>query len=85
MSRAQIVDDAFNLARSGRIKYSKLFDIIEFLKYETSYYTWYVALEGFDFLLERFGEESHLGNNIKVLIKNLKDPKHYQTIWALYK
>nr|ADK11711.1 aminopeptidase N [Sitophilus oryzae] len=64
VNRAQIVNDAFNLARAGSLSYSSLFNITEFLASDTSYIVWYPAFSGFDFLLKRIGANSTLGKNI---------------------
>ncbi|KAJ8973357.1 hypothetical protein NQ317_001401 [Molorchus minor] len=61
LNRAQIVDDLFNLARSGHVRYTKIFRVLRFLYNDDSYYTWYPALAGYNFLLRRVGEDSSLG------------------------
>ncbi|XP_060526993.1 uncharacterized protein LOC132702418 [Cylas formicarius] len=64
INRAQIVDDAFNLARAGYLPYSRVFEVLEFLKFEASYITWYPAFSGFNYLLRRVGLNTTLGNEI---------------------
>lgn len=66
LNRAQIVDDLFNLARANQIRYSRILDIIQFLANDISYFSWYAAYSGFDFLLMRVGEDSFLGQSISV-------------------
>lgn len=68
LNRAQIVDDLFNLARADELKYSRVFEIIDFLANDSSYFSWYPAYSGFDFLLMRVGEGSYLGQKISVCI-----------------
>ncbi|XP_050667589.1 membrane alanyl aminopeptidase-like [Leptidea sinapis] len=54
LNRAQIVDDAFALMRSGRMTYDLGFQVLDFLKKDTSYYSWYPAITGFSWLRNRF-------------------------------
>lgn len=61
INRAQIVDDALNLARAGEISYDLSFRILSYLKNETEYYPWYSALSGFDYLTRILGERSSAG------------------------
>lgn len=64
LNRAQIVDDAFNLARAGILDYSQAFDIIRYLKKETDYFPWYPAITGFNFLQRIYGQDSEIGSKI---------------------
>lgn len=41
LNRAQLVDDAFNLARSGRLDYSIAFQLAKYLERETDYFPFY--------------------------------------------
>ncbi|XP_013184609.1 membrane alanyl aminopeptidase [Amyelois transitella] len=54
LNRAQIVDDVFALMRSERMPYMLGFRVLEFLKQDTSYYSWYPAITGFNWLRNRF-------------------------------
>nr|XP_021192755.2 membrane alanyl aminopeptidase [Helicoverpa armigera] len=54
LNRAQIVDDVFALMRSGQITYRLGFKVLDFLKKDTSYYSWYPAITGFNWLRNRF-------------------------------
>ncbi|KAG6458913.1 hypothetical protein O3G_MSEX011120 [Manduca sexta] len=54
LNRAQIVDDVFALMRSGRMTYNLGFQVLDFLKQDTSYYSWYPAITGFTWLRNRF-------------------------------
>lgn len=71
MNRAQIVDDAFNLARAGIIDYSQAFSILNYLKNETEYFAWYPTITGFNFLQRVFGEDSETGQNLITFEKEL--------------
>lgn len=50
LNRAQLVDDAFNLARSGRLSYRILFDLAEYIKQETDYAPLYSLFTGLTYL-----------------------------------
>ncbi|KAI4492593.1 hypothetical protein M0804_002384 [Polistes exclamans] len=50
VNRAALLDDAFNLARSGYINYSIPFDLSKYLKRETDYEPWIAAINNFMFL-----------------------------------
>lgn len=50
INRAQIVDDAFNLARSGRLNYSVLLDVLEYVAQETDYVPLYSFSRGLTYL-----------------------------------
>lgn len=63
LNRAQIVDDLFNLARANKVQYTLALNIASYLSKETSYYPWYAAFSGYDFLLRRVGD-SKLGTAI---------------------
>ncbi|KAJ8948940.1 hypothetical protein NQ314_008319, partial [Rhamnusium bicolor] len=79
LNRAQIVDDLFNIARANHIKYSKVFSTINFLANDTSYYSWYAAFAGYNFLLRRVGDNSPLGQAIASDILGLMD-KFYASV-----
>uniref|UniRef100_A0A2A4IYF9 Aminopeptidase n=1 Tax=Heliothis virescens TaxID=7102 RepID=A0A2A4IYF9_HELVI len=53
LNRAQIVDDVFALMRSGQMTYRLGFRVLDFLKKDTSYYSWYPAITGFTWLRNR--------------------------------
>nr|ADK11709.1 aminopeptidase N [Leptinotarsa decemlineata] len=86
--RAQIVDDLFNLARIQKTNYSQVFDLIEFLANDTSYFSWKVAFDGFNFLLERVGSDSVLGQQISKhllrLMTNLYDSTSFDRLNDTY-
>lgn len=50
LNRAQIVDDALNLARAGYIPYTTAFRVTRFLAYERDFPAWVAANTGFNFL-----------------------------------
>ncbi|KAG6458903.1 aminopeptidase N [Manduca sexta] len=50
LNRAQIVDDAFNLARNGRLHYKNAFEISRYLEMEKDYIPWAAANPAFNYL-----------------------------------
>lgn len=51
LNRAQLIDDAFNLARSGQLSYTILLDLIEYIKQEFDYaplHSFFRGLENLD-------------------------------------
>ncbi|KAI4894399.1 hypothetical protein NFI96_008553, partial [Prochilodus magdalenae] len=50
INRAQIVDDAFNLARAGMVAVSLALNTTRFLRKETAYLPWQSALNNLDYL-----------------------------------
>jgi aminopeptidase N len=50
VNRAQLLDDALNLARAGILKYSTALELTRYLEEEVDYIPWYSALNAFSFL-----------------------------------
>lgn len=50
LNRAQILDDAFNLARSGHLSYNILFELLEYVAKETDYVPLYAVSRGLTYL-----------------------------------
>lgn len=50
LNRAQLIDDAFNLARSGRLSYKILLDLAEYIRQETDYAPLYSLFTGLTYL-----------------------------------
>lgn len=61
LNRAQIVDDALNLARAGQLSYSTALNIVSYLENETEYYPWYSAFTAFTYLNRLIGSHQTLG------------------------
>ncbi|KAJ8921486.1 hypothetical protein NQ315_003104 [Exocentrus adspersus] len=78
LNRAQIVDDLFNLARADKLEYSRVFTTSAFLANDTSYYPWYAAFNGYDFLLKRVGQ-NRLGKAISSSLLGLMQ-KLYESV-----
>lgn len=49
-SRAQLIDDAFEFAKTGRLNYTILFDILRYLEREVEYVPWQAAFNGLNFV-----------------------------------
>lgn len=50
LNRAQLLDDAFDLARSGQLSYEIALELSVFLERETDFIVWYAFLDTLDFL-----------------------------------
>ncbi len=50
INRAQIIDDAFNLARAGRLDYELALGVTGYMDKETEYIAWNSALSGFSYI-----------------------------------
>lgn len=50
VSRAQIIDDVFNFARTERLNYTIVFDIIQYLEHDTEFVPWAAAFTGLSFV-----------------------------------
>lgn len=60
MNRAQIVDDLFNLAKVGIVKYSTAIDIIRYIKKEQHYIPWLSAFShGLTYLSQRVSGDAN--------------------------
>ncbi|KAJ8921490.1 hypothetical protein NQ315_003108 [Exocentrus adspersus] len=79
INRAQIVDDVFSLAKVDKIPYSKVFEYLQFLVNDDSYFTWYPAFNGFNYIFRRLGRESAIGKAISAELSYLME-KLYQSV-----
>lgn len=70
LNRAQIVDDALNLARARGISYDLAFRILGYLGNETEFFPWYSAISGLSFLYRALGESSAAGLKVQNLEKD---------------
>jgi len=61
INRAQILDDAFNLARAGLLNYPTALSLTEYLSQEEDYIPWRAALNGFTYLEKMFKRTSGFG------------------------
>jgi len=66
LNRAQLIDDAFHLARSGQLNYSVALHLTKYLKNENNTTPWYSAMNGFAYLLERMPRSEEGYEDFKV-------------------
>ena len=62
INRAQIIDDALNLARAGHLKYELALGVTSYLNYETEYIPWAAALTALRHLEEMLKRTAAYGN-----------------------
>ncbi|XP_062535538.1 aminopeptidase N [Armigeres subalbatus] len=58
-NRAQLIDDALNLARGGYLNYSTALNITRYLVHETEYVPWKAAIGSLNFIDSMFIKTSH--------------------------
>lgn len=56
----QIVNDVFQFARSGLMTYTRAFNILSFLEFETEYAPWVAAMTGFSWIRNRLAGSPNL-------------------------
>nr|CAD7256997.1 unnamed protein product [Timema shepardi] len=79
VNRAQLLDDAFNLARAGLLDYSILFSLTDYLARETDYIPWYAAFKGFSYLNTGLQDSSENDYSIfKIYVLSLLDKAYQQ-------
>jgi aminopeptidase N len=61
MNRAQMLDDAFNLARAGRLDYTTALTLTDYLGQELDYIPWTAALNGFAYIETMFKRSAGFG------------------------
>ena len=62
INRAQIIDDALNLARAGHLKYELALGVTSYLNSETEYIPWAAALTALRHLEEMLKRTAAYGN-----------------------
>lgn len=72
-NRAQLIDDAFNLARAGQLDYSVPLHLTKYLKNENNTTPWYSAMNGFSYLLERMPRSDEGYANFKSHVSSLAE------------
>ena len=73
INRAQIIDDAINLARSGMLSYEIALGVTSYLGEELEYIPWAAALSGMSYL-SRMLKRSAAYGAYKKYMRNLVDP-----------
>ncbi|CAH1738621.1 unnamed protein product [Aphis gossypii] len=71
LNRAQLIDDSFNLARSGQLDYSVPLHLSKYLKNEDDITPWYSAMNGFAYLLERMPRSDKGYEDLKSHVRSL--------------
>lgn len=66
-NRAQLIDDAFNLARAGRLNYTIPLYLSEYLENENSVIPWYTIRSRFSILLVRMRRSEQGYKDFKVM------------------
>lgn len=67
-NRAQLIDDAFSLAKVGELNYNTVFELASYLVHESEYEPWYAAAKSLKFIkriLDTHGDKEAL-ENLKV-------------------
>ncbi|XP_073942539.1 putative aminopeptidase-2 [Choristoneura fumiferana] len=70
-NRAQIVDDALQLARAGVLRYERAFNIISFLRNEDQYAPWLAAITGFNWVIRRLAHDDDNLVKLRTVINDL--------------
>ena len=73
INRAQIIDDAFNLARSGLLSYDIALGVTSYLNKEEEYIPWSAALGGMRYIRDMLKRTPAYGS-FKKYVRNLVDP-----------
>lgn len=66
LNRAQLIDDAFALARAGYLDYSVPLNLSKYLEKENDTVPWYSAINSFSYLIERMPRSKDGFENMKV-------------------
>ena len=77
VNRAQIIDDALNLARAGLLKYQLALDVTSYLHKENEYIPWEAALSGLQYLDVMLKQTTAYGD-FKRYMRTLIDPLYYK-------
>lgn len=67
LNRAQLIDDAFNLARAGELSYSVPLTLVSYLVKEDDFIPMYSVMNSMSYLVHRLRRCSHTGLQVKVL------------------
>lgn len=68
LNRAQLIDDAFNLAKANRVPYALALNLTRYLVQEDDVIPWHTAKREFAFLMNRMRRCSHGYRDLKVII-----------------
>ncbi|KAG5888646.1 hypothetical protein JTB14_021271 [Gonioctena quinquepunctata] len=56
LNRAQLIDDIFNIALTGKVSYEKVFELAAYLKHEIEYEPWVSALTAISYLMDHIND-----------------------------
>lgn len=62
----QIVDDLFAFARATVMPYTRIFNILAYLKFEDDYAPWLAAITGFNFAIRRLAHDNDQRTKLNV-------------------
>jgi len=71
INRAQILDDAFNLAKAGYLDYATALSLTNYLENETEFIPWYSALRGLSYINRMLVRSSAYGDFKRYMLKLL--------------
>ncbi|KAG8440629.1 hypothetical protein GDO86_006396 [Hymenochirus boettgeri] len=77
INRAQIIDDAFNLARAQEINTTRALDTTKFLSNDTEYMPWQAALSSLSFFTQMFDRTDVYGPMKKYMKKQIEPVFYY--------
>ncbi|XP_025419873.1 aminopeptidase N-like, partial [Sipha flava] len=83
LNRAQLVDDAFNLARAGELSYSVPLTLVSYLVKEDDFIPMYSVMNSMSYLVKRFRRCPTTGRQIKELVKKYAEIA-YEKVKYLY-
>ena len=72
-NRAQLIDDAMNLARAGYLKYDIALQLVDYLERDTEYIPWKSGLSSFQFIRKMLARTASYGY-YKTYIKSKVEP-----------
>ena len=70
INRAQLVDDALNLARGGRLDYATALDVTSYLAHETEYLPWKAAIVAMTYIDQMLVKQQGY-DKLRVIYHNL--------------
>lgn len=73
LNRAQLIDDAFALARAGHVNYTVPLRLTKYLTKENNTVPWRSAMKGFEYLLERMPRSEQGYADVKVCGRTARD------------
>ena len=72
INRAQLLDDALNLARADLLEYPTALKVTEYLTQETNYIPWSSAISGFTYLEDMMKRSAGFGELKHYLLETLQ-------------